>query len=346
MLTRSLLYLILGLTIPVRATAQHAPVVRAGRTATTDGVARIVLPGGPTWDHITAATETRRLYLAHESHVDVLDLDGDTIVAVIRPASSAHGVALAHDIGKGFTSNGGDSSLTVFDLRTNAITGRVRLREDAPDGIAYDPTSQRIFAMHSDRPSLSVVDARSHAVIKVVALGDTPDGGVPDNMGHLFVALKPTSRLAVVDTRTLDVKHLWSLSPCRRPDAIAFDHRRQEVVLGCNNRLAVVVRAADGVVLSSFPIGLEVDGLSLDGDGNAVVSCGDGTLHFAQRQGDRFRVTRVVRTAKGAPNSALDTKRNRVYVPTGAPVKNARTGAPVKSAFGLMVITAPPPSLR
>jgi hypothetical protein len=38
-----------------------------------------------------------------------------------------HGIALAQELGKGFTSNGRDSTVTVFDLRTLAKTGSLHV---------------------------------------------------------------------------------------------------------------------------------------------------------------------------------------------------------------------------
>ncbi len=337
----------LALLTAASAPAQQSRATRPSPSRSSGVLARIALPGGSNWDHITAASDTRRLYLAHDSHIDVLDLDGDTLVAVIRNAKNAHGVALAPGVGRGYTSNGGDSTLSVFDLKTYAILGRIHLKEDAPDGIAYDSYARRVFAMHADRPSMSVIDATSNTLIASVPLGDTPDGAVADEFGHLFIALKPTSQLVVLDTRALKITRRWSLAPCKKPDAITFDHLRQQVLLGCNNKIAMVINATTGGLVSTFPIGLEVDGISIDAEGNAVVSCGDGTLHFAQRHGDTFVVTRIVHTPPGAPNSALDLKRRRVFVPTAAlndsvfPRSRARGKHP---AFGLLVIGQPAPA--
>ena len=271
-------------------------------------VARIPLPGGTQWDHITADAVNRRLYLAHDSHIDILDLDRDTVVAVIANAPGAHGVALATNVGRGFTSNGDDSSLTVFDLTTNATLARVRLRVDAPDGIAYDPSTRRIFAMHATKPSLSVIDAARNEVLQAIELGGQPDGGVVDGRGHLLVALKSTSELVDIDTRSLSIAHRWPLSPCKAPDAIVFDNARNRVLLGCGNGVAVVVDPRDGRVATQFPIGRSVDGIGIDGDGRVVVSCGDGTVHVARWQSDKLEIEQVVKIPPGSPNSAVDVR--------------------------------------
>ena len=58
-----------------------------------------------------------RLYVTHGTRVVVVDVRTDSVVGEIPNTPGVHGVALAPDLGRGFTSNGRDSSVTVFDLR-------------------------------------------------------------------------------------------------------------------------------------------------------------------------------------------------------------------------------------
>jgi len=49
--------------------------------------------------------------------VTVVDLDKDSIVGDIPNTLGVHGIALVRDLGRGYTSNGRDSTVTVFDSR-------------------------------------------------------------------------------------------------------------------------------------------------------------------------------------------------------------------------------------
>ena len=40
------------------------------------------------------------------------------VIGDIPDTKGIHGMALASDLGKGFTSNGGENTVTVFDLKT------------------------------------------------------------------------------------------------------------------------------------------------------------------------------------------------------------------------------------
>src|SRR4051812_47791598 len=72
---------------------------------------RIPLPGDGGWDYLTVDAAARRLYVTHGTRVHVLDLDQKAVIGEIAPTPGVHGVAIAPDLGRGFTSNG--TSATV-----------------------------------------------------------------------------------------------------------------------------------------------------------------------------------------------------------------------------------------
>lgn len=322
-----------ALVLAAAFTRAQAPTRRPGSGYVVVG--RLPFPGAGTWDHVTTASAARRLYVAHADHVDVLDLDVGRLAGVLRGTPDVHGVALAPALGRGYTSDGGDSSLTVFDPATLAVRGRVRLPGGAPDGIAYDPATRRVFALHGTGPSLSVVDAGADTVRATVALGGAPDGAVADGRGRVYVTLKDRSELLVLDSHRLTVGRRWALAPCAGPDAVALADAGRTVWLGCDNGVAVAVDAADGRVRASFPIGAGVDGIALDRRGAVLVACGDGTVTVARRApAGAYRVAGVVRTPRGARTLAIDDTTGRVYLPTAqfAAAAEPRAGPPAEDA--------------
>ena len=80
----------------------------------------IPLAGDGSWDYLTVDAAARRLYVTHGSRVHVVDLDEKKAIGEIAPTPGVHGVALAPELGRGFTSNGADATVTVFDLKTLA----------------------------------------------------------------------------------------------------------------------------------------------------------------------------------------------------------------------------------
>ena len=59
-----------------------------------------------------------------------------------------HGVALVPSAGRGFITDGSDASVTVFDLKTYAVLGKVEVADNA-DGVIYDPASGKVLGWRS-----------------------------------------------------------------------------------------------------------------------------------------------------------------------------------------------------
>src|SRR5512132_2034613 len=90
--------------------------IRNASTSFSAGPWRVMEVG----DYLTPDGAARRLYVAHSTGVDVLDLDRGTRIGRIEPTLGVQGVALAPDLHRGFVSCGRDSSVLVFDLGTLA----------------------------------------------------------------------------------------------------------------------------------------------------------------------------------------------------------------------------------
>src|SRR3954462_15460706 len=69
----------------------------------------IPIPGEGGWDYSTADSDNRRLYVSHGTVVEVLDLDSHKITGQIPNTNGVHGIAIAHDLGRGFISAGRDN---------------------------------------------------------------------------------------------------------------------------------------------------------------------------------------------------------------------------------------------
>ena len=322
-----------------RACAGRSTGLPTATTAPVSGsiLHRVALPGEGSWDHVVASSADRRLYIAHASHLDVLGLDSDSLIGVLDSLPGVHGVALDPVAHRGYTSNGGDATITVFDTRSLRVLGRLRLKEDAPDGILFDPASRRVFAMHGDSPSLSIIDAGPDTLRGTLALGGSPDGGVPDGHGRLYLALKGRSELLVIDSHRLVVEQRWPLAPCQGPDAIAIDTLRRRVVLACDNGHVVSVETSSGLVHEGFTIGPRVDGVSLLGN-LVAASTVDGVVTIAECAADRCSAPRTVETVRGSRTSALDERTRRLYVPYDDRLVEHAASGRTHQGFGVLVL--------
>src|SRR5271166_1303922 len=102
--------------------------------------------GNGGWDYLTADAAARRLYISRATHVIVLDLDSGKTVGDIADTAGVHGIALAPELGRGFTSNGREGTVSIFDLKTLALISKVKVGQN-PDAILYDPATKRVFTL-------------------------------------------------------------------------------------------------------------------------------------------------------------------------------------------------------
>jgi DNA-binding beta-propeller fold protein YncE len=279
---------------------------------------RIPIGGEGGWDALTIDAPTHRLFVTHATRVQVVDVKTDKVVGEIPDTPGPHGVALAPDLGRGFTSDGRDSSVTVFDLRTLAVLGRLKLDARNPDAIEYDPVSKRVFVFNGGSASASVIDASADTLAGTVPLAGKPEFAAADGKGRMYVNLEDQSAVAVLDTRTLQVLHRWPLAPGEGPSGLALDRAHRRVFAGCSNEKLVVLDADLGTVVAVLPIGKNVDGVAFDASRQLVFSSnGEGTLTVIHEDApDRFTVLENAPTQAGARTLALDETSGTVYLPT------------------------------
>ncbi len=278
---------------------------------------RFAVGGEGGWDYLTVDTAKNRLFVSRGTHVMVVGLDSGTVLGDIPNTNGVHGIALAYDLGKGFTSNGRDSTVTIFDLATLAVQGTVNVGGANPDAITYDPATRRVFTMNGRSGTASAIDAATGRLIGTVALGGRPEEVVADGHGRLFINLEDSSRIVEVDARRLTVGKRWSILPCEGPSGLAMDRAHQRLFSVCDGHMAVS-DAGRGRVVADVPIGHGPDGAAFDAStGDAYASCGgDSVLSIVHEAAPgRFAAAGGVVTQRGARTIALDERTHRLYLP-------------------------------
>jgi DNA-binding beta-propeller fold protein YncE len=276
------------------------------------------LGGEGGWDYLTVDAAARRLYVSHATKVVVVDADSGKVVGEVANLSGVHGIAVAPDLGRGFISNGRSSMITIFDLKTLATLGEVKSTGENPDAILYDPPSGRVFAFNGRTGNATVIEGKTGTVAGTIALGGKPEFAATDLKGTVFVNIEDKSEIAVINVKDLTVKAHWPLKPCEEPSGLAFDRKHRRLISGCSNKLAAVVDADSGKVVTTVPIGDGVDANGFDPvTGLAFSSNGEGTLTVIHEDTpDRFTVVENVPTRRGARTMALDEKTHNVFLPT------------------------------
>lgn len=304
---------LLALALP--ASASSPPAGATGYHV----IKKIPVGGEGGWDYAIVDAAGRRLYLSHATKVVVLDADKETAVGEIPDTNGVHGIAFAPAMGKGFTSNGRDNSVTIFDLKTLKVTGTVKTSQN-PDAIIFDPASQRVFTLNHSRPegTSTVIDAATGEVVKTIALKGTPEFAVADGTGKVFVNLEDTNEIIVIDSKKGEILNRWPLAPGEGPSGLAMDLKTRRLFSVCRNRKMIVMDADKGTVLADLPIGQGVDAAAFDPDSKYVFSSnGDGTLTIVHEDSaSKFSVVENVPTQRGARTMALDLKTHKIFLPT------------------------------
>ena len=284
-------------------------------------IKRIAIPGDSGWDYITADTEGRRLYVPHGTEVVVLDLDSGAIVGnITSQKGGVHGVAVAREFGHGFISASDPGSVTMFDLKTLAVLDKVRVGDD-PNGIIYDPKTERVFSADRGSKRITAIDAKTGKIAGTIEdLGGRTEHLASDEAGHIFLNMQDVGKLHKLDAQGLKVMETWNLAPpCGQPSSMDMDQAHNRVFIGCRSGLLAVVDGATGKIVDTQPIGPGVDALEFDSKtGLIYVSTGggDGALSiFRQQSPDKYSLVQNVKTLPGARTMALDQKTGRVYLP-------------------------------
>jgi DNA-binding beta-propeller fold protein YncE len=308
---------------------------------------KIVLGGEGFWDYLNCDSAARRVYISRGSHVMVVDADNYTVVGDIPGTDGVHGIALAPELGRGFTSNGRANAVTIFDLKTLKVLGTAPTGE-GPDAIIYDPASKRAFTFNGRGGSATAIDAASGTPAGTITLGGRPEFAAADGQGHVYNNLEDKSELLQIDSQKLTITARWPLAPCDSPSGLAIDREHRRLFVGCHNQMMAIVDADSGKVLATPAIGQGVDANAFDpGTQLAFSSNGDGTLTVVHEDSpDKFTSIASVPTQRGARTMALDLKTHRVILVTAefgpAPAPTAAQPRPrpqaVPGSFTLLVV--------
>jgi DNA-binding beta-propeller fold protein YncE len=270
------------------------------------------------FDYITVDSSARHVYLSHGTEIKVIDADSGKLIGNITGLKQDHGVALAHEFGRGFITDGAEGKVVIFDLKTLKPTGEAKADKDA-DSVVYDPASKRVFVMNGDPHSATVIDAKTGAAAGTIDLGGGPEFAVADGAGTVYVNLEDKNEVLAIDSHKLTIKSRWPVAPAGGPTALALDREHHRLFsAGRAPQMLVVMDADTGHVIQSFPISAGVDAAAYEPEtGLVFASTREGMIHiFHEDSPDKFSEVETVKTEFGAKTMGLDTKTHHLFVDT------------------------------
>jgi YVTN family beta-propeller protein len=322
-----------------------ALVARAVDSAPYHVSAQYAIGGTGSYDYVRLDPEVRRLFVSHQTRVEIIDADTGRAEGSITGLRGVHGIALAKDLKRGFISNGLDGTVTVFDLATLKVLDTIHTTGSKPDAIEYDPATQLVFVSNGHSNNATIIDPRTDAIVRMIALAGNPESIAFDGRGHVLVNLESHNSIAQVDLTTGSVLADWPFSPGEGPTGLAIDRQSRRLFASCGGNQRLVVLDVDtGKVVAVLPIGDDSDGTAFAPATRRIFSSNrDGTLTVIQEDdADHFRILANVPTQFGAKTLAVDDDKDRIYLPVAKFSPGAdddHPGPAVPGTFRVLVVS-------
>ena len=343
-MNRKLFLATAALTI-LAVSALGAQQIHAAPPASSSGyhvIKSIPIPGDTGWDYLFVDSDARRVYVSRGTHVVVLDADTYAIVGDIADTQGVHGIAIAKDLGRGFTSNGRANTATIFDLKTLQTLGIVSTGKN-PDAIVYDAVTKRVFTLNGASKDTTAFNAADGTVLGTLPLGGKPEFAVADGKGNIYVNIEDTSELVQFDAQSLKELHRWPLKPAESPSGLSMDLVHRRLFSTCDGKMMPVTDADSGKIVATIPIGDGPDATTFDPAAQLVFSSnGEGTLTVAHEDSpDQYSVVDTVPTKKSARTMGLDLKTHTIFLAAAdfdPPAPGERRGKMKPGSFVLLVV--------
>jgi DNA-binding beta-propeller fold protein YncE len=309
---------------------------------------KIKIGGEGRWDYVLMDNVNRRLYVSHNTAVEVVDPDSGKVVGTISQLHGVHGIAVAPDLNKGFITNGGSDSVTVFNLKTLEKMGEPAAGGKNPDAVCYEPKTKRVFTMNHTGNNATAIDATTNEIVATFPLGPAPEFCAVDGAGKVYVNLEGSSEVLEIDAAKPGVTRRVELTPNAGPSGLAIDVKNKKLFAVCgDSKTMAVVDIPTMKVIASPPIGPGTDAAGYDpGTGLAFSSNGgDGTLTIVKLVNGKYEAADSVPTERSARTMTVDEKTHRIYLLAAeygpAPeAKEGKKGRPpvIPDSFHVLVV--------
>ncbi|HTA41755.1 MAG TPA: YncE family protein [Bryobacteraceae bacterium] len=277
---------------------------------------KIKIGGAGRWDYVYVDSGNHRLYVSHGTQTDVVDTSADKVVGMIPDTNGVHGIAIADDLGRGFTSDGMDNDVTIFDIKTLKVLGKVKTGTN-PDAIVYEPVSKRVFTFNGRSSDSTAFDAKTGDIVAAsIPVGGKPEFAQVDGKGHIYFNLEDKNEIGEMDAKNATVTKHYSIAPCDGPSGLAINPKNSYLYSVCGNKMMIVSDPAAGKVIATPAIGQGPDGVAFD-DGYAFSANGrDGNITMVgESSPGKFEPVATIPTQQGARTIGADQKAHKLYLP-------------------------------
>jgi len=307
-------------------------------------ITEIPIGGAGAFDYLSVDSAAKRLYVTHGTEIVVIDMTTNQVVGRIADTPRVHGIVIVPELGRAFTTNGGENKVSVVDLKTLQTTAKIETGAN-PDAVLYEPSRKEVYTFNGAKAggySATVIDAAKGTVVATVDLGDKPETGQADSAaGRVFVNLEDKSLIGVIDIATHKKIAEWPVAPAESPTGMAIDTSSKRLFVGGGPSL-VMVDYTTGKVVTSVPICQGTDATWFDAQSKLIFnSCGDGHITVTHMDSPaKLTVVETLETARGARTMAFDPATRRIYTAAQSYAPAASASArptPIPDSFHVLV---------
>lgn len=296
-------------------------------------IAKHPVPGNGGFDYVEFDAKARRVYLSHGTEVAVVDADSGKYIGSVTDTPGVHGAVVVSEFKQGFTSNGREDKVSIFDPETLKTIRKIEVGK-GPDGIYYDPRTKRVFTNNHGSHDITAIDAKTGTVAGTVKLEGDGEQAVHGKDGLIWVNSENTAEVVAFDPKSLEVKHRYKIGVAETPTGLAYDSKTNRLFIGCRKEPKMVVMdASNGKVIGSFPIGAGVDFAGFDESSQLIFfSTAAGVLSiYHEKSADVYEDAGAVEVPRGARTMAFDPKSKKIFL-SGAEYVEAPARADGKAA--------------
>jgi DNA-binding beta-propeller fold protein YncE len=269
------------------------------------------------WDFVHLSADGSRVYVAHQTRIDIIDAKTGKRLGSVGPIDGAHGVADIPGVGKFYAGNGRSGVVSVFDSKTFKKLGDIPAKTDA-DAMEFDSSSGLLIVADGDSGFATLIDPTTDKNVGNIVIGPGAEGIATDGRGHAFINISDRGEMVRLDLAEHKVDAHWPLAGCESPHGLALDRARAHLFVSCRNATMLIVDAVSGKIMAKVAIGRGTDSAAFDPERKLAFSANkDGTISVvAEVTPNRFQALAPIVTAPGAATLAEDPHTGRIYIVT------------------------------
>ncbi len=247
------------------APAQNSTPLTLSRTISLPGVAG-------KFDHLAIDAARSRLFIAATGNhsVEVIDLQSGKVQQSITGLGKPHGLAWVAATGSLYIADGSLAELRVYKGSPLALTGKIKLSDDADD-MVYDEATHELFVGHgsgdaANPANVAIIDTDHFTLVANLAVATHPEALDIDPSGkRVFANIADSKEIAVIDIVSKAITARWKLTKAADNVPMAFDSEHQLLYVACRTPGTVIaIDAASGKEIASLPTAAGADDIFYD----------------------------------------------------------------------------------